>query len=117
MTVSNGGSGYSTATGVSTINVGAVASVSIENAGTGYSVGTYGVTGGSGSGLQIEVTSVDGDGKVTNAIVGSDSGSDYANNQTVTIVDGTPETRTTPSAPGLAVGRVESSAGSGAGID
>jgi len=70
----------------STAVTGGVVTSTITTAGSGYSAGTFGTTGGSGSGLEVTVTVAGGAISAVSAI--ATAGSDYKKGDVVTIDSG-----------------------------
>jgi hypothetical protein len=68
-------------------NTGAASSIQLVNGGTGYTTGYKFVTGGSGTGLQINVTGTSG-GAITNASINI-AGTGYVVGDVVTLLGGT----------------------------
>jgi hypothetical protein len=60
----------------------------LVNAGLSYTTGSYGTTGGLGSGLIINVTSVGGSGEITGFTITA-TGRGYVNGETITVIGAT----------------------------
>jgi hypothetical protein len=79
------GSGF--VAGAITLSGGAITNIAITTAGSGYSVNTLVVIGGTGAGAVISVASVDGSGGIT-AFTYTNGGTGYTGTPTVTLCPG-----------------------------